>query len=315
MAYAWRCRRCKGPHPPLPGGPDGKPWLGPCPNCGGSYDGERVSVAEGDVDGAEVQPIMEGEVMSLSDAITVEASNPEATIVIGSPGFDWILGNGLPSGIGVLLASPAGGGKSTLIVETFRKLALRKLEALYICTEETVVQMGRRYARLGKFPPHFQVVHMTDIDEILELLERRRPRVAAVDSLHDITGVKDSNDFSISTGSPSAVTLAAKAIRKLANAQDTTIFTVSHVTKAGGVAGSNDLQHEMDMTLYLNGRQKVVDGMLKIVGVERTLRCAGKNRFADTERMAHFQMQPDGLHDRGPWMYETPPWEPRLVDG
>jgi hypothetical protein len=45
-----------------------------------------------------------------------------------------------------------------------------------------------------------------------------------------------------------------------------------------------------------------------IVGSERTLRCDGKNRFCETGRAARFQMQPDGLHDLGPWLDERPPW-------
>lgn len=307
MSFAWQCRRCKGP--PIPGGPDAKPWIGPCPNCGGYYDAQRVSVSAEEVEGAQIQPIVDGEVISLNDAIASERANPEARpIITGSEGFDWVLGAGIPPGILTLLASPPGGGKSTLCVEILRKLAQKRLDTLYCSTEETTQQLGRRYARLGKMPPQLGVVCLKNIDEIVELFERRRPRVGAVDSLHFIEGVTDDNDYHYSVGSDTAVTFAAKRFYDLAHELNTTIFVIGHMTKDGAIAGVNTLQHAVDVTLYMNGQKKVVDGVYKIVGVERTLR-SSKNRFCNTERLAHFRMLDDGLHDLGAWSREHAPWE------
>ena len=342
MAFAWRCRRCKGPHAwrcrrcktrspyplgegdacrkcgarvadrveaPLPGGPDDKPWAGACPSCGGHYDGERVSVYDDEVPGAEIQPIREGDPISMSDAVAGQLSDPSARFTpTGSPGLDWVLGGGVPPDIAILLSSPAGAGKSTLLVETFRKLAKRH-DCLYICSEESTTQMGRRYAYLGAFPPRLMVLHETDFDKITEAIEERRPKFVAVDSLHDIEGVNDSNSFTYSTGSNTSVTLATKALKKLAGEVGCTVFLVAHVTKDGMIAGSNTVRHAVDCKLYLNGRQKLVDGDYNIVGVERTVRCDGKYRFGETGRQAYFRFDSSGLHDMGPWHREMPPWE------
>lgn len=319
MAFAWRCRRCKGPEPPVKGSADCKPWVGPCPSCGGAYDAERVSVPDNVEETeaeqtAHLQPIVDGEAISMSDAIANEAasatSNPKGHgIVTGSLGLDWVLGGDLPIGIGILLAAPQGGGKSTFLVELLRKIATRGSDTLYISSEESTKQIGRRYARLGRFPHNFRILHETDIVEIIDKLESDRPKVAAIDSLHDLEGVMDSNGFVFSVGSGVAVTLAAKMLKKVADEQEMTIFTVAHVTKDGNIAGTNTVQHALDATLYINGRQKTEDGRQVIVGPERTLRCSGKNRFSETGRIAYLRMDETGLHDMGPWTRDVPPWE------
>ncbi len=316
MAFAWRCKRCKGPNPPIKGGPSDKPWIGPCPCCGGSYDGERVSVPDDDNESVEerkehIQPIVDGELISASDAVANEmAADPRTRgIVTGSPGLDWVMGGDLPLGIGVLLAAPSGCGKSTWLVETLRKISFRGDETIYCSTEESTKQLGRRYARLGKLPHNLRFLHQTDILEIVEILERERPRVAAIDSLHDLEGVVDSNGFQFSTGSGTAVTLAAKMLKRLADEQQITIFAVAHVTKDGNIAGTNTVQHALDATLYMNGKQRTEDGRLVVVGPERTLRCSGKNRFGVTGRVAYLRMLEDGLHDMGPWTRDLPPWD------
>lgn len=245
----------------------------------------------------------------MADAIAQQGADPEVRrLATESPGIDWVLGGGIPVGIALLIASPAGCGKSTLLVEMLRKIALFKTDVLYCSSEETTQQMARRYARLGKFPARMKIIHEQDIEAISEMIRRDRPRVAAVDSLHDLDNVTDSNFQSYSIGSPSAVTLAAKALKKLAAAEGVSLFVVAHVTKEGDLAGANTVQHSLDGTLYLNGQKKEIDGREVIVGRERTLRLDGKYRFGATGRVARFQMDPDGLHDRGPWRDSRPPW-------
>jgi predicted ATP-dependent serine protease len=96
--FAWRCKGCKGPA--IAGGAHEKPWLGPCPHCGRYRDAERVSVSEEDVPDAQLQPIKEGEVISLADAIAQSKNNPALqAIATGSPGVDWVLGGGIPVGL------------------------------------------------------------------------------------------------------------------------------------------------------------------------------------------------------------------------
>lgn len=306
--FAWRCKACKGP--PIPGNAREKPWIGPCPNCGRSRDADRVSVSEEDVQGAQIQPIKEGEVIALADAIAQAETDPTLqAVATGSPGFDWVLGGGIPVGIGIIIASPPGAGKTTLLIETFRSLAKRRVKVLYGSTEETERQLGRRFSRLqGAMPPKLRILCTQDIDEIEQAILDERPRIAAVDSIHKISGVTDDNGFAYSMGSHTSMMLAATRLRKLASDLDMSIFCVTHVDKTGNVAGTNTLQHDLDLTLYLNGNQEMRDGRLNVIGTERTLRCDGKNRYAETGRCARFQMLADGFHDLGPWVSDTPPW-------
>jgi DNA repair protein RadA/Sms len=314
LGFAYRCRRCKGP--PVKAGPEGKPYIGPCPHCGGSYDAERVSVSEDEVPDAEVQPIVDGEAISMADAVAgVEADPNMKGIESGMKGLDWVLGGNIPIGIVILLASPSGAGKSTLIIELFRKLALQKIDSLYCSTEESTKQIGLRYRRLGKFPAkHFRIIHERDIAAIKDKLEKEQPRVAAVDSLNEVEGITDSNDFSISTGSPSAVKLAAKQLKDFASEQGITIFTVAQVTKGGDISGLNALIHTVDATLYFEGKREARNGRLVVVGPDRLLNTEGKNRFGSTDRRAHFQMLGDGLHDLGPWKHVREPWAKQAED-
>ena len=309
--FAWVCKRCKGPA--IRGGAEFKPWVGPCPNCGGFYDADRIWQSDDAEDGEEAPgiPIKAGEVMSFNQVIAQRQADPAPRrIETGSPGFDWVLGGGIPLPIAILIASPPGGGKSTLLIEILRRLAEAGHKTLYCQSEESAQQLADRYGnRLGKFPDRFHVLEETDFEKLKESILRAHPAFAAIDSLNDLEGVTDSNDFTYSPNSTGSVTNAARQIKRLASDMGITIFTVAHVTKDGAIAGANTVQHQLDMTLYLNGQKRMVDDNYVIVGAERTLRCPGKNRFAPTHRVARFQMRDDGLHDLGPWLDQRPPWK------
>lgn len=304
----WQCKGCKGP--PILGDYQDKPWIGPCPHCGRTRDAARVSVSD---DGPEdgVQPIEEGQVITLSDAIrNTQNAKRLAPIQSGSAGVDWVLGGGIPPAIAILLASPPGGGKTTFLIETLRALALKRHRVLFLSSEESTTQLGRRFGRfIGEMPARLRIASLRDLDEIEEVIKEERPRFCAIDSLHKISGVSDDAGFTYSTGSNAAITNACDRLRALTGPLNMTAFFVAHVSKEGGIAGANTLQHDVDAILYLNGEQKFVDGRSVIFGKERTLRCDGKGRFGETGRCARFQMTSDGLHDLGPWMYEHPPWK------
>ena len=308
MPFVWVCKHCRGPG--IPGRADYKPWT-KCPNCGNFYDADRVSVHEGEVAGAQRQPVIEGEVNSMMDIIADAADNPQAsTIDTRMSGVNWVLGEGIPIEAAILLAAFPGGGKTTLLVELFRKLALgtdkhESIDVLLIQTEESAKQIGRRYARLGAFPPRFGLVHEAKFSDILELLEKRKPQVAAIDSLSKLEGVTDSNGFVFSIGSQASVSLAAMQLKKFAAENEMTIFCTGHSTKEGAIAGSNTLIHDLDMTLYIDGRTELMRGRPVLVGEDRVLECQGKNRFGADGRRALLSMRSDGLHDRGPLSAEA----------
>ena len=266
-----------------------------------------------DVPGATEQLNVDGEPISMADLVAQTARDPSLRrIETGWRGLDWLLGGGLPVGIAYLLMSPPGGGKTTLLIMLLRALACLKVGCLYVQTEETQKQLGVRFARLGVFPKtHFRVVQERNLDSIIQLFERERPRIAAVDSLHRLEGVTDSNDFQCSTGSPSAVEIGASTLRDYATSVNMTLIAVAHSTKGGDVAGCNSLIHDMDATLFLDGKLVSIGGRQVIRGKDRLLSSKGKNRYANEDRRVHLEMRDDGIFDMGVWTEERPPWEPQ----
>ena len=284
---AWQCRACKGP-------PLKEPWYGQCPNCGGLYRANKVSVAEGDVEGAEIQPIEEGEPISIHDAQAQITEADFAILETGMPGTDWILGGGVPWPSSLFLSGASGAGKSTLLIEIFRKLAFKGHDVLYCQTEESIKQIAVRYKRLGKFPQkHFKIVHQTDLSNILETIEKEHPKIAAIDSLQGIEGVSNAKDDLFMPGSLGSVTQAAREIKKFSDCTDCAVFIVGHVTKEEIVAGTNTVKHIFDGTLFLHKGLTDADPT-------RILEAQGKMRFAQIGRKSRFEMRDTGLIDLGP---------------
>lgn len=314
MGDLWRCLKCHGPW--LAADPDGqKPWKGPCPNCGHVYR------AEAKWDGAGEDPDEEPnapDAVSMSQMNRQAKTDPVQTLPTGCDGFDWMMGGGLPMvGIGVLLAGPGGSGKSQWSAELLRSITRRGARTLYISSEESLEQLHYRLARLGAFPDRMRFTGKPkgdtgmDIKHAIDNIEKWKPRVAVVDSLHDLSNVADDNWVTYSKGSQMAVSLAANRLRALAMDRRMVIIMVSHVTKGGDMTGSNDIQHDTDVPLYLSGKLAFENGAWKIPLTETTrlLSFHGKLRYGEPGRRVLYEMASDGLHDKGPWMRSTLPWE------
>lgn len=81
----------------------------------------------------------------------VDASSvvPPERVSSGSPEFDRVIGGGwVPGGI-FLLGGQPGIGKSTLLLQTCGRMALRGLRTLYISGEESASQVALRAKRLN----------------------------------------------------------------------------------------------------------------------------------------------------------------------
>jgi predicted ATP-dependent serine protease len=267
-------------------------WDGACPNCGRLYRAEQVSVADGE---GMIAPIREGEAASMADLIATLDDEDEARIATGLPGLDYVLGGGLPlSSCALLLAAPEGAGKSTLILELFRSLAQRKVATLYVNAEQSAKAFARQHKRLGAFSSERQLVAAeSDASAIFDLLDRHRPQVACIDSLHTVEGVMDAMGVPFTTGGVSAVSQLGRDLKRYADDQSMTIFAIGHVNNDGQIAGGTHLRHMLDATLFLD---RGADGADK----RRILRTEGKSRIGESGRRALFRMTDDGLLDCGP---------------
>src|SRR6266508_879069 len=101
-------------------------WLGRCPDCGewNSYVEETRRPGEAAM---PIDPV----------SIAREDAAAEPRLLTGLAGFDRVLGGGLVPGSVVLLGGEPGIGKSTLLLQAGRGLAVQARDVLYASAEES----------------------------------------------------------------------------------------------------------------------------------------------------------------------------------
>ena len=290
MPVAYQCRRCKGP--PLPQEPEGA-----CPSCGGFYRHVRLYVADDDVEGAEAGGIEDGEPISAGDLFK-SMGEIRRVEVPGMPGFNHVFNGGLPPhGGAILVCSPAGTGKSTLLQVVLRSLAEAEVRSMYISAEQTLKDLGQQFSWLGRpsrnCSKYMLLNHLRRRDEILECVEKSRAKVVVVDSLHAVTEVADDQGLELSTGHSHAVAQVGTDLKRLAGELEAVIFAVGHVNNDGTIAGGTRVRHMLDATLVLRPGGSELDP-------RRVLEFEGKNRFGPRGRRALFEMREDSFEDKGP---------------
>jgi DNA repair protein RadA/Sms len=183
----------------------------------------------------------------------------------------------------VLIGGDPGIGKSTLLLQASAQLAKEGKPVLYISGEESAQQIKMRADRLGLQQPGLFVVSEVSLDQIVAHIQQLRPRLAVVDSIQAVS----SDELESSAGSVSQVKACATTLLRLAKAEDTPLFLVGHVTKAGAIAGPRVLEHIVDAVLYLEGDRFHTYRLLRSV----------KNRFGSTHEVGVFEMTEQGMSE------------------
>jgi DNA repair protein RadA/Sms len=209
-------------------------------------------------------------------------SEDQPRILTGMSEWDRVLGGGLIPGSLVLLAGDPGIGKSTLLLQALARMA-GEGKVLYVSGEESPQQLKVRAKRLNVESPHIHVFSETLLESVLEVMERDRPKVIAVDSIQTIY----TNQLDVAPGSISQVRECASRFMRIAKETDTSIFLVGHVTKEGSIAGPRALEHLVDTVLYLEGDRTHAFRLLRAV----------KNRFGSTNEIGVFEMKETGLEE------------------
>ena len=119
------------------------------------------------------------EPVSLSQVQTGEQNR----ILTGMCELDQVLGGGLVPGSLVLVGGDPGIGKSTLLLQVCRNLSQSLDQVLYISGEESLQQIKLRAARIGTFHDSLQLLCETNLTDIEEVMLRKKPRVAVIDSI------------------------------------------------------------------------------------------------------------------------------------
>ena len=250
-------------------------WSGQCPACKewNTFVEEKMdkktSVRRRDI--AAAKPVRLKEI----------SSTDEERISTNIQELDRVLGGGIVPGSLVLVGGDPGIGKSTLLLQTCRKLCEQNKSVLYISGEESLQQIKIRADRIGEFVSDLELLCETNLDLIQGVILERHPSVVVIDSIQTMF---DEN-VSSAPGSVSQVREATSVLMRLAKEQTIAIFVVGHVTKEGVVAGPRVLEHMVDTVLYFEGDRHATYRILRGV----------KNRFGSTNEIGVFEMGQTGL--------------------
>lgn len=282
-------------------GAESPKWLGQCPACK-AWDSmvEEPNAGKKSINkAASASPVKRAMPEKLS---TVKVQN-DLRLVTGVEEFDRVLGGGIVDSSLVLVGGDPGIGKSTLLLQICRILAGLNVDVLYISGEESVGQIKMRADRLGDFKGDIELLSENNLDNIEELVIKKRPKVVVIDSIQTMFR----EDIAAAPGSVSQVRETTGSLLRLAKGYGITIFIVGHVTKEGVVAGPRVLEHMVDTVLYFEGDNSTDYRILRAV----------KNRFGSTNEVGVFEMRGDGLKEvRNPSEYMlqgTPVGEPGSV--
>ena len=215
---------------------------------------------------------------SLLSEISLEEQD---RIPTGFKELDRVLGNGIVAGSLVLVGGDPGIGKSTILLQVCRNLAMDGRKVLYISGEESLKQIKMRANRIGPVTGELRFLSETNLERIEQVLEAEAPQVAVIDSIQTMY----SEEVSSAPGSVSQVRESTGILLRIDKSRGMAVFVVGHVTKEGVVAGPRVLEHMVDTVLYFEGDRNASYRILRGV----------KNRFGSTNEIGVFEMEEKGL--------------------
>ena len=269
---AFFCKEC---------GYESAKWMGQCPGCRqwNTFVEEPTagSFATTKSGGAKKQGLEASKPLRLEEISTDEEDRSST----GLHELDRVLGGGLVTGSLILVGGDPGIGKSTLLLQVCRNLAVSGKKVLYVSGEESARQVKMRADRLGGFSGELLLLSETNLEKIDNTITKEMPQVVVIDSIQTMYR----EDISSAPGSVSQVRECTNTLMQIAKGRSITIFLVGHVTKEGVVAGPRVLEHMVDTVLYFEGDRHASYRVLRGV----------KNRFGSTNEIGVFEMQEKGL--------------------
>ncbi len=254
-------------------------WMGQCPSCRewNTFVEEPSGGAAAKKGGMGAETGFHGKPSVLSE-ITAKEDDRMAT---GIAELDRVLGGGIVRGSLTLVGGDPGIGKSTLLLQMCRLLALAGHRVLYISGEESLQQIKMRADRIGRFNDGLSLYCETNLEMIEETIRQSAPEVVIIDSIQTMF----SENVTSAAGSVSQVRESTGILLRLAKGMGISVFIVGHVTKEGTVAGPRVLEHMVDTVLYFEGERHASYRILRGV----------KNRFGSTNEIGVFEMREEGL--------------------
>ncbi len=258
-------------------------WMGQCPACKQwntmTEAPARVSKTGGKTLPANQAALKDNKPVSFSDVKTDEDDRFQT----GYAEMDRVLGGGAVKGSLVLTGGDPGIGKSTLILQMCRNMALDGRKILYVSGEESLRQIKLRADRIGNMPDSLKLLCETSLDDICDTAREDKPQLMIIDSIQTMNCAASDS----APGSPTQVRECTMLLMRLAKEEGIAVFIIGHVTKEGVVAGPRMLEHMVDTVLYLEGEKNAA---------YRILRCV-KNRFGATDEIGVFEMTTEGMKE------------------
>lgn len=257
-------------------------WSGKCPGCEkwNVLEEQRKEVVSNSVNqNRYAMTKLSGEIFDLSEVNTVEYPR----ILTGIAELDNVLGGGLVSGSVILIGGEPGIGKSTLLIQVSEKLNNINEKVLYVSGEESLQQIALRAQRLNLNTKNIKINSETELEKIINNLDKEKPRFVIIDSIQTIF----TNQLSSAPGSVSQIKDCAARLTRYAKENNVIIVLVGHVTKEGDLAGPRILEHTVDTVLYFEGEK---DSTVRILR-------AFKNRFGSVNEIGVFAMGSKGLEE------------------
>jgi len=247
-------------------------WLGRCPDCGAwnSY-GEQSPPPKRRGPAAPGRAVAIGEV----------AGDEAPRLTTGLSDFDRVLGGGIVAGSVVLVGGEPGVGKSTLLLQSAKRLAAAGRRVLFVSGEESARQVRLRAGRLDALAPELFVLAETDAEVACREAEALAPALVVVDSVQSVV----SDGVASPAGSIAQVRTAALLFQRFAKQKDVPVVLIGHVTKDGSLAGPKSLEHLVDTVLSFEGDRSRGRRVLRAL----------KNRFGPIEEVALYEMTESGL--------------------
>jgi len=251
-------------------------WLGKCPSCNGwnCFAEELVSEPES---GHRTDMAFDGKPMPIEDISAEEGER----VVTGIAEVDRVLGGGIVAGSAILIGGEPGIGKSTLMLQVMKNLALGGRKVLYVTGEESAHQIKLRSNRIGAAAKDLLVLVEVSLEKILAQIKNIQPAIVVIDSIQTVY----SGDLMSAPGSVGQVREASSRLILSAKKNGIPVFLIGHVTKDGSIAGPKVLEHMVDTVLYFEGDSGHAYRIIRSI----------KNRFGPTNEIGVFEMGDKGL--------------------
>lgn len=253
-------------------------WSGQCPGCQAWSSVEEIPSSAGEKSWGKV------ELPELTSVQKVLSRPARKVLKVNMAEAQRVLGEGLAMGSILLLGGEPGVGKSTLALQWAGDLASQQHEVIYACGEEGAEMVSQRAHRVGAHAESLLMASSPSLEELVALVEERRPAFLVVDSVQTLASVAEGGSRKM-VGAHGAGYESLQTFFDRSRECGTTVLLIGHVTKEGILAGPKWLEHMVDVVLHF---ERVGTESIRVL-------TALKNRFGPCDEVGVFEMKREGL--------------------